>query len=104
MVDRILGGQLEETLRGYAAQGLSPGRMALRLAADYQVEVSGQTIKKWVAALPDQSDDAPAQTPQTARTAQAARTTQTAQAARNVRFARKAHPAQGRDTHVAVVS
>lgn len=81
--------------------------MALRLAADYQVEVSGQTIKKWVAALPDQSDDAAAQTaqtPQTARSAQAARTTQTAQTARNVRFARKTHPAQGRDAHVAVVS
>lgn len=72
MVDRILEGRLDETLRSYADQGLSPGRMALRLAADHQVEVSGQTIRKWVDALPRRT---PGRAAQMARTAQTAQTT-----------------------------
>lgn len=79
MADRILDGQLDETLSSYAEQGLSPGRMALRLAADYQVEVSGQTIKKWVAALPHPTPSRPAQTAQTTRSAQTAQTTRRTQ-------------------------
>lgn len=79
MVDRILEGRLDETLRSYADQGLSPGRMALRLAADHQVEVSGQTIRKWVDALPRRTPGRAAQTARTARAAQMARTAQTAQ-------------------------
>lgn len=52
LVDRALDGRLAEILRGYEAEGLAPGRMALRLAAEHQVEVSGPTLKKWLAALP----------------------------------------------------
>lgn len=77
MVDRILEGRLDETLRSYADQGLSPGRMALRLAADHQVEVSGQTIRKWVDALPRRTPGRSAQTARTVRAAQMARTAQT---------------------------
>lgn len=79
MVDRILGGRLDETLSSYADQGLSPGRMALRLAADHQVEVSGQTVRKWVDALPRRSSLRGAQTAQNVRAAQTPMTAQAAQ-------------------------
>ena len=72
LVDRVLDGQLDETLRRYVADGLSPSRMSLRLASEFQVEVSGPTLKKWVAALP------PGQA-STAQTTQTAQSTQTAQ-------------------------
>jgi hypothetical protein len=51
--------------------------MALRLAADHQVEVSGQTIRKWVDALPRRTPGRAAQTARTVRAAQMARTAQT---------------------------
>lgn len=65
LVDRALDGRLAEILRGYQAEGLAPGRMALRLAAEHQVEVSGPTLKKWLSALPPREAVCAAQTAQT---------------------------------------
>jgi hypothetical protein len=83
LADRALSGRLAEILADYRDQNLSPGRMALRLAAEHQVEVSGPTLKKWVASLPPRrATGAPtaqtAQTPQTAKLAPVARAAQTA--------------------------
>lgn len=72
LVDRAVDGRLARILAGYRDLDLSPGRMALRLAAEHQVEVSGPTMKKWVASLPPSKPSHP-------RAAVAAQTAQTAQ-------------------------
>ena len=76
LVDRALDGQLDEILRRYINEALSPSGMSLRLASEYQVEVSGPTMKKWVSSLPPRPSS-PAKTAQTGRTAQTAQTAQT---------------------------
>lgn len=101
MVDRILDGRLDETLSSYADQGLSPGRMALRLAADHQVEVSGQTIRKWVDAIPRRASVRGAQTTQNVRAAQ---TPMTAQAARTNSPPTSAGASRAGGSHVAAAS
>jgi len=86
LVNRVLEGHLDEVLRRYAAEGLSPSRMSLRLASEYQVEVSGQTVKKWLHGLRTQ-DQQTASTAQNRPTARNVCTTQTAQAAQTARTA-----------------
>ena len=51
LVDRVLCGELDATLRRYLQEGLSPPRMSLRLASEHQVEVGAPTIRKWLAEL-----------------------------------------------------
>jgi len=53
---------------------LTPSRMALRLAAEHQVEVSAPTIKKWVDALPHEDPRRAGPSPQTVCGAQPAQT------------------------------
>ena len=94
LVDRAVDGRLAKILAGYRDLGLSAGRMSLRLAAEHQVEVSGPTIKKWVASLPPSksSHTKTAQTGRTAQTAQTGRTAQTAQTAQAAQTAQSEGP------------
>ena len=48
LVDRILGGQLAELLSGWRNEGLSYGAIALRLHDDYQVDVTAETVRRWI--------------------------------------------------------
>lgn len=84
LVDRVLGGELDATLRRYVAEGLSPPRMALRLASEHQVEVGAPTIRKWLAEISgrDASAGCGARTAQTDRVARAAQTAQSVAAGR----------------------
>lgn len=82
LVDRVLGGELDATLRRYVAEGLSPPRMALRLASEYQVEVGSPTIRKWLDELSERESTPvrAARTMQADRVERAAQTAQTTQA------------------------
>lgn len=80
LVDRVLGGELDATLRRYVSEGLSPPRMALRLASEYQVEVGSPTIRKWLDELSER-DSVPARAARTTQTDRSVLAAQAAQAA-----------------------
>ncbi len=53
MADRLTGGTLADTIRGYRSQGLSPDQIASRLYAEHGVEVTGRTLRRWLPELAD---------------------------------------------------
>lgn len=53
MADRLTGGTLADTIRGYRTAGLSPDQIAARLYADHGVEVTGRTLRRWLPELID---------------------------------------------------
>jgi hypothetical protein len=46
--DRIVGGRLAVLLHRYRDEGLSHEAIALRLEADYAINVSGRTVGRWL--------------------------------------------------------
>lgn len=58
MVDRIVGGNLAETIRKHRDEGLTPDQISLRLFADHQLEIPGRTMRRWVDALETNGDEA----------------------------------------------
>lgn len=61
MVDRLLDGRLEATLRAQRAEGVSWEEMARRLYAEHHAPISGATLRSWGKQLgiPDPSDQRP---------------------------------------------
>ncbi len=53
MADRLTGGTLAATIRGYRSEGLTPDQIAARLYADHGVEVTGRTLRRWFTDLFD---------------------------------------------------
>lgn len=47
LVDRILDGRLRDLLQEYRTEGLTYETMSRRLAADHQIEVVSETMRKW---------------------------------------------------------
>lgn len=47
LVDRIVDGRLESLLREWRADGLSHEAIARRLAVDFDVDVTGETVRVW---------------------------------------------------------
>jgi hypothetical protein len=90
LVDRVLGGELDATLRRYVEEGLSPPRMSLRLASEHQVEVGAPTIRKWLAELSrrEATSTCTARRAQTDHAAQSALLAQTAQPERTAQTTR----------------
>jgi hypothetical protein len=48
MADRLLGGRLDEVLRTHREQGLGAEDIARRLYAEAGIEVSGETVRRWL--------------------------------------------------------
>jgi intein-encoded DNA endonuclease-like protein len=49
-VERIVGGNLRELLLSWQAEGLSMRLIERRLRDDYDVDVSSETIRRWLRA------------------------------------------------------
>jgi IS30 family transposase len=52
MADRMVGGRLLEIVREELAAGRSPEEISRTLYADHGVEVSGTTLRRWLAQEP----------------------------------------------------
>lgn len=52
LVDRILDGRLDDILRAWAADDLSPTEMAFRLRLEHDIKVSPSTVTRWLAEEP----------------------------------------------------
>ncbi|MCU4183992.1 hypothetical protein K6U06_06445 [Acidiferrimicrobium sp. IK] len=48
ILDRLVGGDLAERLARWRDEGLSFDAMAIRLHDEHQVDVTGETIRRWV--------------------------------------------------------
>ena len=53
LVDRIFDGTLKANLLAWRAEGLSLTAIALRLHDDHSVDVTGETVRRWLIALAD---------------------------------------------------
>lgn len=51
LVDRILGGKLDERLKAWRAEGLTYDGIARRLDAEHDIDVTSETVRKWCASL-----------------------------------------------------
>lgn len=47
LVDRILGGRLDDILLEWRSQGLSFEACARRFATEHDIEVTTETVRKW---------------------------------------------------------
>lgn len=47
LFDRILGGKLAEQLAAWRAEDLSFDAIARRLGAEHDIEVTGETVRRW---------------------------------------------------------
>lgn len=56
MADRLAGGNLAETLRKLAGEGLNNGAISRQLFADYGIEVSIPTVGAWLADIDTAAD------------------------------------------------
>lgn len=47
LVDRILGGELEQVLRAYRSDGLSYEQISKRIDTDHAIDVTAETVRNW---------------------------------------------------------
>lgn len=48
LVDRVLGGRLDEVLSEYRASGLTFEQIARAFKDDHDIDVTKETVRKWV--------------------------------------------------------
>jgi hypothetical protein len=60
LIDDRLAGRFEEHLRTWAAAGVSAQAVARLIRQQAGVDVSGQTVRRWLLILADESDGAAA--------------------------------------------
>lgn len=58
LVDRILGGKLDQTLAAWRTEGLSYEAIARRLASEHDISVTAETIRAWFRVEPTPQDAA----------------------------------------------
>lgn len=51
LVDGMLDGNLAAILRGYRAEGLTPAKVRDRMLLDHRVDVSVDTVRRWLAGV-----------------------------------------------------
>jgi len=55
LVDRIMGGTLVDFLTSARADGLSYERTARKLAAEHDIDVSAEQVRKWCTEVEEQA-------------------------------------------------
>lgn len=58
MADSLAGGDLEGVLRRWRGEGMGYEEISRRLYADYRVELSAQTVRRWAKELGADSEAA----------------------------------------------
>lgn len=66
LVERLVGGDLVATLTAWRADGLSLDDMAVRMAADHDIDVTRETLRRWCHELGVSLDPVGSDTPGTA--------------------------------------
>jgi hypothetical protein len=54
LVDRLLGGKLEEKLAAWQAEGLSLHAISIRLHEEHEITVTPSTVSRWIRRFEEQ--------------------------------------------------
>lgn len=48
LINRVLGGHLQDLLSGWRTEGISYPEMAYKLRSEHDIAVSDETLRRWV--------------------------------------------------------